>query len=107
MAQRILKVLIDDLDGSDATETVTFALDGVTYEIDLAAKNASKFRAELTPWMNAGRRVAGKVGRAAQRKPIDAEVAQMREWARMNGYTVSDRGRIPTDIQVAYRQAIS
>ena len=107
MAQRVLRVLVDDLDGSDASETVTFALDGDTYEIDLAAKNSAVFRAELAPWISAGRKVAGKVTRGTARKPIDAEVAQIRDWARANGYTVSDRGRIAADIQAAYRRANS
>ena len=106
MAQRVQVLLVDDLDGSTATETVTFALDGVTYEIDLAEHNAAAFRAELAPWTQAGRKVAGKLGRGvAARRPVDAETAKMREWARENGYTVSARGRISAEIQAAYRQA--
>ena len=105
MAQRVQVLLVDDLDGSTATETVTFALDGVTYEIDLAGQNAAVLRAELAPWINAGRKVAGKVARVTARKPVDAETAKMRAWARANGYQVSARGRIAADIQDAYRQA--
>jgi len=105
MAKRVQVLLVDDLDGSTATETVTFALDGVTYEIDLAGQNAAALRAELGPWIDAGRKVAGRVARAAVRKPADAEVAKMRAWARANGHNVSARGRIAADIQEAYRQA--
>ncbi|MCL1898403.1 MAG: Lsr2 family protein [Micrococcales bacterium] len=113
MAQRVQVLLVDDLDGSTATETVSFGLDGVNYEIDLAEQNAAKFRAALAPWTGAGRkfsgRAAGKTGRSpnrsAARKPVDAEVSRMRAWARANGYPVSDRGRIQADIQAAYRQA--
>jgi len=99
-------LLVDDLDGSTASETVTFALDGVNYEIDLGSQNAAKFRAELTSWINAGRRVAGRPRRGVVRKPVDAEVAKMRQWARANGYVVSDRGRLGAEIQAAYRQAV-
>jgi len=105
MAQRVQVLLVDDLDGSTATESVTFALDGVTYEIDLTGQNAAKLRAELAPWIDAGRKVAGRVARVAMRKPVDAETAKMRAWARANGYSVSARGRIAADIQEAYRQA--
>ncbi|MCL2802657.1 MAG: Lsr2 family protein [Micrococcales bacterium] len=108
MAQRVQVLLVDDLDGSTATETVTFGLDGVTFEIDLAQQNAADFRAALAPWIQAGRKVAGKTGRAgATRRPVDAETARMREWARANGYKVSDRGRISGEIQAAYRSANS
>ena len=44
MAQRVNIVLEDDLDGTDADETVTFALDGVGYEIDLSSANAATLR---------------------------------------------------------------
>lgn len=44
MATRIVIELIDDLDGSEATETVRFGLDGADYEIDLAGQNADELR---------------------------------------------------------------
>ena len=104
MAQRVQVLLVDDLDGSTATETVTFGLDGVTYKIDLSKSNAETFRSELAPWTQAGRKVSGKVT-GVVRRPADAEISKMREWARANGFTVSDRGRISSEIQEAYRQA--
>ena len=42
MAKRVQVVLEDDVDGSPADETVSFGLDGVSYEIDLSAANASR-----------------------------------------------------------------
>jgi Lsr2 len=100
-------VLIDDLDGSEAEESVKFALDGVTYEIDLSSKNAAKLRKELGSYVGSARRVGGRAvrGRAAKpargsaRKP---ETAEIRAWARDQGYDVSDRGRIPAEIIEAY-----
>ena len=42
MAQKVQVILMDDIDGSDADETLSFSLDGVNYEIDLSDKNAGK-----------------------------------------------------------------
>ena len=56
MAQRVETILIDDIDGSSAAETVNFALDGVNYVIDLNSENASRLRADLQEWINYARR---------------------------------------------------
>ena len=56
MAQRIQVILEDDIDGGAAAETVTFALDGVTYEIDLSEDNARKLRDDLATWVGHARR---------------------------------------------------
>ena len=56
MAQRVHVVLVDDIDGSDAGETVTFGLDGSTYEIDLNEKNAAALREALSPYVGHARR---------------------------------------------------
>lgn len=104
MAQKVSVLLVDDLDGTtEADETVTFALDGVSYEIDLTADNAAKLRDAMAPWTGHARRAGGRrsTGRGAGRKNVQA----VREWARENGHKVSDRGRIPADIQVAYDRA--
>ena len=109
MVQRTVVILEDDIDGGEATETVTFGLDGVTYEIDLNDKNAADLRAALAPWVGHGRRIA-RGGRAAapartSRKRGSSEATVMREWARANGYTVNDRGRISAEIRAAYEAA--
>jgi len=107
MAQRVQVLLVDDLDNSDADETVTFALDGVTYEIDLNEGNASKLRDAFAPWVGHARRSGGRKatarGAGARRKDVSA----VREWARKNGHDVSERGRIPATIQDAYDKANS
>ena len=56
MAKKRLWILVDDFDGSPAAETVTFALDGTTYEVDLSEENAAELRDVLQPWIAAGRR---------------------------------------------------
>ena len=108
MAQRVEVVLIDDIDGGDAEETVTFALDGVTYEIDLSDKNAKKLRDDFANWTGHARRAGAAKGPSRRRAAGSAkrtDLAAVREWARANGHAVSDRGRISAEIQSAYDKA--
>lgn len=115
MAQKIQVLLVDDLDGGTATETVTFGLDGSGYEIDLSSENANKLREVLAPFVGHARRasratparVAAPGGRPARGSArIDREQTQaIREWARKNGHAVSDRGRIPAAVVEAYEAA--
>ena len=106
MALRVHVVLEDDLDGGSADETVMFALDGTNYEIDLSAKNAAKLRDALAKYVGAGRRTAARGRRGASRSRGGAtNAAAVREWARANGYEVSDRGRVPADVKAAYDAA--
>lgn len=109
MAQRVQVLLVDDLDGSDAEETVTFALDGVSYEIDLNSANASRLRDDLASWVGHARRAGGRktTGRAASAgsSAPRRDLADVRDWARKNGHTVSDRGRISAEVQAAYDKA--
>lgn len=114
MAKKVTVTLVDDFDGEGtADETVEFGIDGVSYEIDLSSKNATKLRNDLKQWVEAGRRVGGRRrGRAAAPGPtkgrgvIDREQsAAIREWARRNGHNVSTRGRIPADVIDAFHAA--
>lgn len=109
MSQRVQIMLIDDVDGGEGAETVTFALDGVAYEIDLSTSNASSFRDALAPWVGHGRRVTGRSSspaRSGGRKPSSThDSAAVREWARSNGHTVSERGRISSVVMDAYAAA--
>lgn len=103
MAQKIQVILVDDIDGEAATETIGFSLDGVVYEIDLNATHASELRASLSPWIEAGRRTTGR--RSAARPGGKGDVAKIREWARNSGHDVSTRGRIPAKVREAYYAA--
>jgi hypothetical protein len=113
MAQKIQVLLVDDLDGGDADETVTFALDGAAYEIDLSGSNAAKLRDALAPFVGHARRTGrnssrgGSPGRASRGPArVDREQTQaIREWARKNGHAVSERGRIPATILDAYNSS--
>lgn len=109
MAQRVQIILEDDLDGGDASETVTFGLDGVTYEIDLNEKNAGVLRDTLAGYVGAGRRVSGRrssgSSSASRSRSNSGELSKIREWARANGHQVSDRGRISQKVRDAYAKA--
>jgi hypothetical protein len=111
MAQKVQVTLVDDLDESAATETVSFALDGTAYEIDLNAKNAAAMREALATYVGAGRKVGARGGgsgrrRAAGGRPAgNPETAKIRDWARKNGHQVSERGRISAQVTEAYRKA--
>jgi hypothetical protein len=116
MAQKVTVQLVDDLDGSqsDDISTVTFGLDGATYEIDLTAANADNLRKALEEFAARARRTGGRLkrGKASASSGGSAtasrEQAQaVREWARRNGHEVSSRGRIPASLAEAFEAAQS
>lgn len=107
MAQRVQILLEDDLDGSEATETVNFALDGKAYEIDLSAKNSAQLRDDFAKWTGHARAVRGR-GRIVQPRATGrTDLNKVREWGRNNGFKVSDRGRVSAEVQEAYARANS
>lgn len=111
MAQKVQVILVDDLDGGEAEETVSFALDGVSYEIDLSAGNAAQLRDSLGGWIGHARRVGGRAagGRRAASSPRgrsgSRDLTAVRSWARDNGFQVSDRGRVSSEVLTAYDAA--
>ena len=116
MAQQTTVRFLDDLDGSEASGTFDFSLEGRNYQIDLSDENAAKLRQALTPFIDAARKAGGRGssrGRG-QRQPAATEkhtrsnreeTQAIREWARQNGHQVSDRGRIPKTVIEAYQAA--
>lgn len=121
MAQKTVVSLIDDMDGqSEADETVEYALDGVTYEIDLAKDNAEALREVFAPYIAAARRTGGRArsgtgnrGRSSASNGAVATAAgrgreamkAIRDWAKSSGWEVSDRGRLPSNVVEAYDAA--
>ena len=104
MAQRIVYRLEDDLDNSEAVETVVFSLDSVSYEIDLSEANAQKLRDLIAPYVAAGRRVGGRRRAGAGPRKGGSSATEIRAWAAENGYTVSARGRVPAEVREAYER---
>jgi len=110
MAQKVLVETLDDIDGTPAARTIPFALDGITYEIDLSEENAAALRDELARYISAGRRIGGRKVRVATGQPAttasDRERnQQIRAWANANGYEVSERGRLASEVIAAFEQA--
>ncbi|MBV9846649.1 MAG: Lsr2 family protein [Kutzneria sp.] len=112
MAQKTIVELIDDLDGSKADESVSFALDGVEYSIDLSGENAGKLRGALADYVEKAQRVGGRKqrgaggGRTVVRAGGDrAQNQAIREWARSQGEQISDRGRIPQELVTKFQAA--
>ena len=109
MAQKVTVLLVDDIDGGTADETVSFSLDGVSYEIDLSAKNAGKFRDAMAQYVGQARRVGGRAGSArggrGRRRGGDNRTAEIREWARKHNHKINERGRIPASVVEAYEKA--
>jgi hypothetical protein len=112
VAKKVQVTLVDDIDESVAAETVSFGLDGATYEIDLSEQNAAELRDVLAKFVAHARR-GGRPSRPvhvvrAQRGPakVDREQTQaIRIWARNNDFKVSDRGRVPANVLDAYNSA--
>ncbi|MEV4538666.1 Lsr2 family protein [Asanoa sp. NPDC049518] len=115
MAKETIVKLVDDIDGSTANQTVTFALDGVAFEIDLSDENADKLRRTLQPFVEAGTKVTAD-GTRHTRTVISAQGASLREetkairaWgqkyaAQLGLEQVGDRGAIPQRVRDAYEQ---
>ncbi|WP_299036851.1 Lsr2 family protein [uncultured Pseudokineococcus sp.] len=113
MAQTTQIVLTDDLDGSEATRTVTFAFEGASYEIDLNDEHAAAIEESFAEWIAAARRSGGRstgstgrssTGRAAA-GPKRTDLDDVRAWARENGHPVADRGRVKQSVLDAYDAA--
>ncbi|MCC3767478.1 Lsr2 family protein [Streptomyces sp. UNOC14_S4] len=104
MAQRVVVTLSDDIDGGEAAETVSFGLDGKSYEIDLNTANAKKLRALLTPYVDAGRKQS-RSGKVYRRTSVAPDPSAVRAWARSHGMDVPPRGRIPKRVYEAFNEA--
>lgn len=117
MAQKVQVLLVDDLDGGEASETVSFALDGSSYEIDLSGKNAEELRDAFAKYVGAARkagrattasssRSGGGTRRSGGSAAMDRDQASaIRSWAKKQGLKVSDRGRIPATIIEQFNQS--
>ena len=125
MAQKVQVLLVDDIDGGTAAETVTFSLDGVAYEIDLTAEHAAELRDSFARWVGHARKAgsgsgsgsasrgsgrqsrggSGSGGQGRRSASSSGDATAIREWARQNGHEVSERGRISAEVRAAYEAA--
>jgi hypothetical protein len=112
--------LIDDLNGSEAAETIDFSLDGRDYQVDLSEDNALKLRDSIAEFVAAARRAprgprasgrgrggegGGNVNKGAPTRRDREQTAAIRAWAQQNGRIVAERGRVPKAIVEEYEKA--
>lgn len=114
MAKKVYVQLVDDIDDKpidSGGEHISYSVNGVSYEIDLSDKNAKEFHRKLDYYIEHSARVGGKrakkaVGTTSTGQKRDAnQTKAIREWAKSNGYTISARGRIPSDVENAFDAA--
>ncbi len=107
MAQKVHIVLEDDIDGGEAAETIVFGLDGASYEIDLNTSNAAGLREALATYIGHGRKVSpgSRRGRRSAGAMAKHSPREVRDWARGNGFKVTDRGRVAREVQEAFDAA--
>ncbi len=108
MAQKIQALFIDDLDGSEAEGTTRFSLDGSDFEIDLNAAHIKELQAALSPYIAYARKAPANSAHKTPRKPSSAgktDAVAIRTWARAQGISIQERGRVPADIVAKYQQA--
>jgi len=112
MAQKMQVVLTDDIDGSEATQTVTFSFQGVSYEIDLNDDHASALEESFHDWINSARKLTGSRGPKARRTSVSTggtgggrDLNEVRTWLRAHGHEVADRGRVSQTLLEEYDKA--
>lgn len=109
MAQKVVREFVDDIDGSAAERTFTFAVDGTAYEIDLSSENIAEFKSAIGGFIESARKVKTTSNGRRQRGTPTTDLRErrvrlneVREWARENGYSVSSRGRVSAEVLAAF-----
>jgi hypothetical protein len=109
VAEKLIRQLIDDIDGSEAAHTRRFAIDGKTYRIDLSDKNNDKLDKALALFVEhataeGGRRTAAKAPAGGAKR--DYDLAALRAWAAKHRVEVPSRGRIPAATVEKYKASL-
>jgi len=80
-----------------------FSIDGRDYEIDLCLKHSERFDEAIGRFTVHARKASAPVVRTTRRTAAHRKhSAQVRAWAKANGFAVSERGRIPADVVGKY-----
>jgi len=112
MVARTTVTVYDDLDNTEGASTVSFTYRGTSYEIDLGTKNQAALDKALAKFIAAARKKAAPApyppvgrGRSKAKTKARTDLLAIRSWAQEHGFEISDRGRIPAEIQQAYDAA--
>lgn len=107
MARRKVTQTFDDIDGEaiDNGSTISFSVDGKAYEIDLSPRNAERLREALEPFISVARPVGNSPGSRRRGSATTSQhtVAEIRAWAKENGFDINPQGRIPSSVHEAFR----
>lgn len=114
MARKVIVELVDDLDDTPIAdgegENIVFAVNGTEYEIDLNDKNAQEFHRKLNYYIEHAAKLGsvkkrGTGSAATSPRRSSEQTKAIRHWAVANGYEVSSRGRIPAEVEEAFKAA--
>jgi hypothetical protein len=117
MAKSTVEVLVDDLDGSEAAETVRIGWNGQWRELELSEKNLAALSKSFDRYWDVGRPVrAASTDGGRRRAPtgvksrsaaVPRDPKAIRVWADEQGIAVPSRGRIPRDVEARYNSAVA
>jgi len=100
--------VLDDLDGTTASETIAFAVEGISYQIDLNKKNAKALRSDFAKWVTHARKAKSAGSARSARRSSGGKANQssvIRAWASAQGLPVNARGRIPSSVIEQYNSS--
>ncbi len=101
MAKHVIIKRSDDLGAPGEAETITLGFNGREIEVDLSNRNRGILERYLDKYFEVGRPVL----RQNQIRNNVCDLKRIRAWAAKNGYTLSNRGRIPLSVMKAYEDS--
>jgi hypothetical protein len=107
MAHQIAVTVTCDICGSaKGAQTRSISLDGKTLEIDLCAKDSKGLDKVAGKFVPHARKVTRRSATTGRRTITDRQhSANVREWAKGQGFKISDRGRIPENVEREFAAA--
>lgn len=104
MARETIQLVTDDIDSTAPAEGHTFSIDGENYVIDLSEANHQKLREALSPFIAVAKR--GTSANKLTTREARAHRKVIRAWAIQNGWEISERGIVPTEVEAAFAEAM-
>lgn len=109
MVTKNIKVIESDLSGEPGAETTLIGLKGEVMKLDLTAAEREALDEVLAPYIARGRRLGPLTAKPFTPRKVPEstaeERAEIRAWARAEGYDVTPFGQIPNKVVKPYREA--
>jgi len=93
-----VEVLVDDIDGNEAVESVRLGSNGQWRQLELSEKILAALSKAIDRFWDAGRPVSSSNG-SRSRATRARDPKAIRAWAQANGIAVPSRGRIPVTLR--------